>query len=256
MDDRMGTFIVLRPAASVPSIQFPASCGTNDVLVWPADLDGWTWDGQDPDALLSADERARAARFVFEKDRRRFVTGRAVLRTLLGLCLDRPAAGISFRYGAQGKPMLADGDFRFNASASAGKALLAVSPRRRVGVDIERVRDIDELEAVASRVLSTAEREWLCGRRSDETKNGFFRCWTRKEAVVKAAGAGLTMPLDRIDVGPGHRGPVRISACAEPGESRSWIVGDIPVFPGFAAAVAAETAGDAREGLSLREEHV
>jgi 4'-phosphopantetheinyl transferase len=253
MDDFMGTFVVLRPAASVPSIEVPASCGGSDVLVWPADLDGWTWDGQEPDGLLSADERARAARFVFEKDRRRFVTGRAVLRTLLGRCLGRPAAGLTFRYGPQGKPMIADADLWFNVSASAGKALSAVS--RRVGVDIERIRDIEEMDAVASRVLSAAEREWLRGRRAAERKSGFFRCWTRKEAVVKGLGAGLSMPLDRFDVGPGRRGLVRISASGAPGERRHWIVRDIPVFPGFAAAAAAETSGVGPEALSsLREE--
>ncbi len=250
----MGDFVIFRPAASVRSIAFPASWGGNEVLVWPADLDAWTWDGQEPDALLSADERTRAARFVFDTDRRRFVTGRAVLRTLLGRCVGRPAQGLSFRYGPQGKPVLADGDLWFNASASAGKALYAASASRRVGADIERVRDLADMEAVAGRVFSVAEREWINGRRAAERKNGFFRCWARKEAVVKGSGAGLSMPLDRFNVRPDRRGPVRVGAAAASGENGHWIVRDIAAFPGFAAAVAAEAPGVTCEALGLGEE--
>lgn len=256
MADGMGTFAILPPASSVPSLVIPSSWRADEVMVWPADLDGWTWDGQEPeagpDALLSADERARADRFVFEKDRHRFATGRAVLRTLLGRCLGRRGAELSFRYGPQGKPMLADGDLCFNASASAGKAVYAVSTGRRVGVDIEQIRDAAERGGVAERTFSATERDWLCGRPAARRKDAFFMCWTRKEAVVKGLGAGLSIPLDHIDVGPGRRGLVRVSAAAPSGTSY-WIVRDIAVFPGFAAAVAAEAPGLRHETLSLKE---
>jgi 4'-phosphopantetheinyl transferase len=250
----MGAFVIFRPATSVPSIVFPASWRADQVWVWPADLDGWTWSGEDPDRLLSADERTRAARFVFEKDRRRFVTGRAVLRTLLGRCLGLPAAGLSFRYGPQGKPMLADRDLWFNASASAGRALYALSLTRRVGADIEQVRDVAELASVADRVFSATEREWLGSRSGARQRNAFFRCWTRKEAVIKGLGTGLSTPLDRFDVGPGRCGLVRVSTAAALGERSHWIVRDIAVFPGFAAAVAAEAPGVRPVTLGLREE--
>ena len=249
----MGTFVVLRAASSVRTLVLPASWRSDEVALWPADLDEWDWNGQEPGALLSTDERARAARFVFEKDRRRFVTGRAVLRTLLGRSLGRPAAGLSFRYGTQGKPMLADRDLWFNVSAAAGKALYAVSPGRRVGVDIERIRDIAEMEAVAERAFSMTEKDWLRARPAARRRSAFFRCWTRKEAVVKGLGAGFSMPPDRFDVGPGRSGLVRVTV-ASPGEIGHWIVRDIAAFPGYAAAAAAEAPGVRQEALSVIEE--
>ena len=170
--------------------------------------DVWTWSldqarvaDQVADGLISKDERERADRFVKPDDRRRYVAGRAGLRRVLCTYLDCHPSNLSFTYNDWGKPELsADGRLRlhFNLSHTEGQALLGVCKEAPIGVDIEKIRPLQE--DVASHFFTAREcADLACLPQTDQLE-GFYRCWTRKEAFVKAHGAGLSLPLDSFDV--------------------------------------------------------
>jgi 4'-phosphopantetheinyl transferase len=154
------------------------------------------------DQLLSPDELARAHRFHFDRDRRRYIACRAILRTILARYLNCQPADLAFVYGPQGKPALAatcDGSgLSFNASHSHDLALYAVARGRRVGVDVEHLREIREARDIARRYFTPAEAERLDATHRPAAE--FLRLWTRKEAVIKAVGVGLSMPLNCFDL--------------------------------------------------------
>lgn len=167
--------------------------GRDVVEIWQARLDG------QPDevmaayrACLSADEEQRAGAFYFERDRRRFVAGRAVLRHLLGAYTRRPPGEIRLRYGGSGKPALAEtGDVFFNLAHSEGLALYAFTRVGEVGIDLERIRDLPEWPQIAASCFSHPEQERLAVTPAPQRRDEFFRAWTRQEALLKATGVGL-----------------------------------------------------------------
>ncbi len=152
--------------------------------------------------ILSAEETDRARRFVFPRDRDRYVRAHSVMRTLLGGYAGTPPAEIRFSCNAYGKPEIESGQnprqLRFNLSHSAGMAVLAVSNRYELGVDLEMVRPIDH--DIAEHHFSRHELLTLRGLPQETWLDGFYRCWTSKEAVLKGEGVGLNLPLDAFDV--------------------------------------------------------
>ncbi len=159
---------------------------------------------------LSADERARAARFAFDRDRRRFVVGRGAVRSILASYVGAKPAEIRFTYGPHGKPFLADSPpknaLQFNASGSQELAVCAVTLGREVGIDIEACRPIED-EAFVEQCLAPDERQAYATLSPEEKSASFFRLWTRKEAYLKGAGAGLSRPLSSFEVSflPGEK---------------------------------------------------
>jgi 4'-phosphopantetheinyl transferase len=191
-------------------------------------------------ALLSDDEAARVARFRFPEHRAAWVVARATLRRVLGAYVRRPPASLRFGAGSHGKPLLAGGP-HFNLSHSGNVALIAVGGARRVGVDVEQVREIEH-DRLAGRFFSPAENEQLAALSQAERHGAFFACWTRKEAVVKAQGVGLSLDLDAFDVSV--TGPARLLATRpDSAEAHRWSLADVDAGPGYAAAVAAEGDG-------------
>ncbi len=193
--------------------------------------------------LLSPDERARASRFHFEKDARRFTVARASLRAILAGYALSPARDLQFPYSQQGKPGLADNarDIRFNLSHSGELALLAVAPGREVGVDVEAIRKDVETDKLAERFFSARERESLRGLAPEKRIPAFFRCWTCKEAFLKAQGVGLSGGLGSFDVEVDPEQPARlVSTRPNPDEAQRWCLHDIDTPPEYAAAVAVE----------------
>jgi len=184
--------------------------GDDEVHVWRIALD--RGDGDSLRARLSSDELARAARFHFERDRTRFLVARAALREILAHYLGASPAEIAFVYGDHGKPALAPphGDLRFNLSHSHGLALCAVTRGREVGVDVERIRELDDLEDLARSVFSARELAALHRLPEPGLLAGFFTGWTRKEAFIKALGEGLSHPLKRFDVSLEPGRPARL----------------------------------------------
>ena len=153
-------------------------------------------------ALLSADESERAQGMA-SAPQHRFVAARALLRRLLAAYLGTDPGGIEFAYGRKGKPHLAgqhaDTRLRFNVSHSGDWALVAIgmSP---LGIDLERLRPVRDIEALAARFFAPRERLTLHTLPASEKQGGFFACWTRKEAYVKALGEGLVRSLKNFEV--------------------------------------------------------
>ena len=172
----------------------------NEIHVWRAFLDDER--ASDHHAILSEDERARASRFVFPRDRNHFVASRGILRSLIGRYLQRPAETIDFSYNPQGKPRLRDTGIpiRFNLSHSHGIALYAFSTHRELGIDVEAIRSEFTGEQIAERFFSLKELAELRSVPPEKRHEAFFLCWTRKEAYVKARGGGLGISLDSFEV--------------------------------------------------------
>ncbi len=217
-----------------------------EVHVWRAPLD------QPEDRLealrrtLAPDERQRAERFHFDRDRRHFVAARGLLRTLLGRYLGRGPETLQFAYNPQGKPMLVgdNGTLRFNLAHSHGLALFAVSRGRELGVDLERIRPEFAGEPVAQRFFSPREVAALRALSDERRHEAFFVCWTRKEAYLKATGKGLTLPLDCFDVSllPGE--PAALLATRhDPAEVGRWSLRALAPARGYAGALVVEGTG-------------
>lgn len=224
------------------------------------DIDLWLWSLDQPDLLpalsrlLSADEQARASRFVRPGDTERFVVGRGKMRDILANYTGSSADALSFSYGPQDKPDLHDGP-AFNLSHSDGWAALVVAPNAsgniQLGVDIEAERAVED--GVAARFFSANEYATLCALPTRDWKGGFYRCWTRKEAVIKAAGSGLSTPLDSFDVilAPGDPARItRVSGDLAPIED--WSLTHLDLAPRFVGAIAAVTEGK-KIRLSVKE---
>ena len=195
-------------------------------------------------SLLSVDEGQRADKFRFENGRNEYTITRGVLRTLLGFYLDAEPGRPRFRYSDHGKPSL-DGEFQerleFNVSHSGGMAIVAIAHQRRIGVDIERVQLDFEHERIAERFFSEHERVQLSGVAKQDLPIAFFRCWTRKEAFIKALGEGLSHPLSQFDVELRADQPVRlVGTRPDPIEASMWNLLDVPVPPLYVAALAME----------------
>jgi 4'-phosphopantetheinyl transferase len=213
---------------------------SGDAAIWLADLDEADA-GDSAQALLSEDEHVRARRFVFDIHRRRFVACRAWLRTLLGERLGRPAASLRFDYGPVGKPSLAGGEaLRFNVSHSDRYALVGMADDVEIGVDVERLRPLSDLDALAERVFSAAERAALARVPADRKIEAFFAGWTRKEAYIKARGEGIGL-LGAIEVAlsPGET-PRLIRVAGQPDELQRWSLEALSPVQGFAGAVCLE----------------
>jgi len=209
-------------------------------VIWLADLDAAD-SGDDALGILSEDERARAGRFVFDVHRRRFIVCRAWLRARLAERLGCGAASLRFEYGPVGKPALAGGEpLRFNVSHSDRYALLAMAEGAEIGVDIERLRPLSDMNALAERVFSAAERAALAAVAADRREEAFFAGWTRKEAYLKARGEGIGL-LGAIEVAltPGEV-PRLIRVAGQPDELQRWSLEALSPVPGFAAAVCME----------------
>jgi 4'-phosphopantetheinyl transferase len=192
--------------------------------------------------ILSDDERARAARFHFLRDRQYFMATRAVLRMILASYAASDPQKVVFGYSAKDKPFLSGGhagsDIEFNVSHSGDVALLAFARGRELGVDVEKVREDFEHETIARRFFSEEEQRQLAVLASAERYAGFFRCWTRKEAYIKAQGIGLSLPLHQFDVSlkPGDVNAL-LATRPDRSEAARWSLRELPAPDGYVAAL-------------------
>jgi 4'-phosphopantetheinyl transferase len=186
-------------------------------------------------ACLSSEERKRADSFRRPLDRRRFLAARGWLRHLLASQLGCVPGDVPKVTGDRGKPRLACSDLFFNASWTASIALYATSWRMDVGVDIEAIRTIADVDGIVARFMSPAEQRALASLPPAHRLAAFFQCWTRKEAYVKGIGTGLGFPLPDLDVWDGGRRQATVSG---------WSIHQVDVAPGFAAAVAGTGPGE------------
>jgi 4'-phosphopantetheinyl transferase len=198
-----------QPPAELPALE-------TSVHVWIVRLDDASVDLERGRELLSPDERERAARFIFERDRRRYLVAHTALHDILSRYLAIEPAHLSFALGTNGKPKLpqalAPSGIEFNLSHSNEMALLAVTHGHEVGVDIEHVREKFEFQDVAERFFTAKEVAAMRGLPATLQRQAFFKCWTSKEAFLKAKGTGLSGALDEVEISLGSDEQVRISA--------------------------------------------
>jgi 4'-phosphopantetheinyl transferase len=209
-DDRQVSVIWSAPPATL-------QLSVNDIAVWRADLECDPTALKKYEATLSLDERMRAHRFHFVRDRNRFIVGRGILRMLLGAYVNRDAGELEFDYGVRGKPSLLKKlnapAITFNLSHSQGRAVYAFGVQRQLGIDLESIRADIAIDEIAKRHFSRNEKEALLALPPHMRSPGFFLCWTRKEAYIKARGEGLQIPLDSFDV------------CLTPGQPSAFLRG-------------------------------
>ena len=189
------------------------------------------------EGLLSPDEKERAARFRFEHLRHSFVIARGVLRVLLGGYLGISPASVQFVYNLKGKPTLpAPAFLEFNASHAGGLAVFAFTTACEVGVDVEQIRPLTDMQDIANRFFCPGEAAELLSLNESQREHAFFLCWTRKEAYIKAIGEGLSAPLDsfRVNIEPGA--PARFVEL--PLDAGAWTLHDLQLASDYAAALA------------------
>jgi 4'-phosphopantetheinyl transferase len=186
-----------------------------------------------PSGLLSHDEIARAARFRFETHRNAFIACRSILREILAGYLRSDPRSIEFTYNQYGKPLLPN--LFFNLSHSADTAVLAVSRSREVGIDIERIDPNFAAGQIPEHFFSAGEVAALRALPPNEQTDAFFRCWTQKEAYVKAVGLGLSISLASFEVtlAPGH--PARFLRGGD-----GWEIEFLTPCRGYVAALVAK----------------
>jgi 4'-phosphopantetheinyl transferase len=193
---------------------------------------------------LSEDERLRAARFHFALDRQHFIAGRAWLRRVIAAYLLKAPEQLTFVYSEKSKPSLGGAEFEsglnFNVSHSGGIALFGFTLGRKIGVDIEHIRHDFETAAIAARFFSLREQEQLAALPLEQRHEAFFRCWTRKEAYIKATGDGLSLPLSQFDVSisPGDQDAL-LATRPDQLEAKQWSLRSIQVGSGYCGALCA-----------------
>ena len=216
---------------------------SNAVHVWRASLHVSASELRTFEDTLAVDERTRAERFYFQKHREHFIAGRGLLRNILSRYLDKEPDQLRFRYNSYGKPDLTEETgmegLCFNLSHSHGIVLYAVTRGREIGVDIEYFRPDVETEKLAERFFSPREAAVLRALPQHLRKEGFFNCWTRKEAYIKAEGKGMAIPLSAFDVSltPGEPATL-LRTESQPQETSRWSLQALNPEPGYAAALA------------------
>ena len=228
-----------------PTAHAPQPLAPDSVQVWAWLLDPSSGDLANVElaahtALLDEEESGRFHRFHFDRDRSHFAISHANMRRILGAHLGQTPESLRFISNHYGKPELAGrtaGDglskpLRFNLSHSRSVGLLALASGIEVGVDVEDVRPIEP--GVARSTFSAAELADLSRLDGDAWLRGFYHCWTRKEAIVKAEGVGLSLPLAAFDVSLVPGAPAQLLGMRSPLALRHpWKLHDLPLFPGL-----------------------
>jgi 4'-phosphopantetheinyl transferase len=193
---------------------------------------------------LTEEERTRADRFHFPQDRARFTLGRGALRKLL--MRYSATTEISLAANEYGKPHLLQpaGSLQFNVAHSGDLVLLGFTRGRAIGVDVEKFRPDFATADVAQRFFAPDEAMFLAALPQPERVHGFFNCWTRKEAYIKARGMGLSLPLSSFSVAFGSReSPALLRVEGDPSAPQRWMIRNLPTTDGYAAATAFEGRG-------------
>jgi 4'-phosphopantetheinyl transferase len=208
----------------------PTRLAPDIVDLWVTDFDTESGHRARRLAATTDAERERAARFYRPEDGERYLFAHGTLRLVLADYLRCDPLALRFGVDANGKPLLEAADIQFNLSHSGALALIAVAWSRQVGVDVEQLRPMPDLESVAARVCTPGELATLAGLAQAQRERAFFAMWTRKEALAKATGEGIG-------------GVFRDARQAGMVSHVKWTLADVNDLPGYAACVAAEGAG-------------
>ncbi len=245
--ERMKVTIEWPPPPSSLSIQ------RGEVHVWAWDYEYSTDELSRHIAILSPDEHSRMQRFRFERDRVQYAVCHSILRILLGRYLGLSTSSISFVKNEFDKPRLAPNlvasELAFNLSHTTRVGVLAIASGLSVGVDIEEVRPVQP--GTVEQYFSAHEQASLARLKDSEWLEGFYNCWTRKEAILKAEGTGLNVRLDAFDVS--LRPEVKAEVlCVRPdaGFTSSWHLVELRPASGFVGALATDASTPTKIQLS------
>jgi len=226
------------PTTERPELQSDA------VHIWRATLAVDAATLQSLGETLSDDERARAERFVFQEHQDRYIAAHGILRNLLGRYLRRAPQTIEFAHGVRGKPAISGANSRhplcFNLSHSHALAVIGIGSKREIGLDVERMRPEFAGEEIAKRYFSAKEIAELSRLPAELQTEGFFLCWTRKEAYIKATGDGLYIPLESFDVSLTPGKPATLGSVDASRWSIESFNPSLISDPNYAAAVVAQ----------------
>lgn len=239
-----------RPIASLDGCAGRLATLGHGVDVWQVVLSAWAPREHDCLSLLDADERQRYHRFHFPIDRRRFAVAHGVVRLILASYCGLGPRQLRFAPGDSGKPHLIAGAapmLEFNLSHSGDLILLAVSELSPVGVDVEQWSPDLEFGDLARQCFSPWERDVLGALDRAIQPEAFFNCWSRKEAYLKATGAGVTGGLDHFDVSlvPGDA-PRLIADRRDPTAAVRWSLEALPLGRGYSGALVSSSQGSSR----------
>lgn len=202
--------------------------------------------------LLSEDEQSRANRFYFLKDKNRFIVARGMLRKILSFYLGTKPNTFQFQYSQYGKPSLhpnlneqisplKSSEIKFNVSHSNAIALFGITKYRQIGIDVEYTKPLPDTDKVAERFFSFQENLKYQQLPKEQKLTGFYHCWTRKEAFIKAIGEGLSYPLDQFEVSflPNEKPSIKhIKNDQVQGEA--WSLKALEPYPEYIGAIAVE----------------
>jgi len=215
----------------------------SDIHVWCASLNVSPQDLSYYSSLLSQDEVERAGRFCFERDRSHYIAGRGLLRSILGSYLKTDPAQIEFVYGQFGKPALKTGQgdktLEFNVSHSKDLAVYAFNWNHQLGVDVEYIKPMPDMDDFSERYYSPRETAFLNSLPGAQKEAAFFKLWTSKEAFLKANGSGLTEPLNEVEVSMETDGTLELISIGKvKGQTENWHLEIFNPVPGYQAALA------------------
>ena len=245
----------LHPAlAYLPEIDAPLQPG--DIDLWQLRVSHWTAQLEVLRPLLGEAELSRAARYRMQDTSQRFTIGRAALRLILSAYQGTPFSGLEFLEGGCGKPELAapgDPPLHFNLSHSADLILIAISLGAPVGIDVQLIDESVDWRALTRKVCTDAECAVLESLAEADARDRFFRAWCRKEAYVKAIGAGFFQPLSGCEVALAPDEPPRfLDLPGGRAEIARWSLYDLSSAPGYAAALVASPGARLRDSRELR----
>jgi len=256
----------LNPLAEI--IQWPPRSqapplAANEIHVWAATLSVAPGILEKYATTLAPDEIARANKFKFDKHRNRFIAGRGALRAMLGQYLNAEPTALRFAYSPNGKPQLTEGfagsGIHFNLAHTEDLAVMAVTRIGAIGADVEAVRPMKNVEELVARFFSPRENELFQKVSADQKPGAFFDLWTRKEALLKATGEGITRSLSLVEVSflPGE--PARLLAISgSAAKAAQWCLRELSPAAGFTGAIAIDLGisnikgGDADETPAAR----
>ncbi len=231
------------PTLSESSLPREMRVAPNCVDIWTVPLQADRQIIEHLRTLLAPDERERALRFHAEKHQHSFVAGRGLLRTILSRYVPARPESLAFHYGIKGKPYLQDhSGLHFNLAHSGDRAVYAVASDD-LGVDIELIKPVRDSQKISKRFFSQREADELSALGPDQQIAGFFACWTRKEAYIKATGEGLAAGLNKFYAGADpsdSEGGIHID---QDGRPPQWYFKDLRVGDQYAGAVVTRFAG-------------
>ena len=232
----------MRPSPVLPLLK-------NDVHVWRLNLDATPSRMRQLTKILSADERKKAERFRFDRHQRRYIVSHAILRIILGrFYLDIEPHKLEFGRGDYGKPHVAnrfpERKLCFNIASSNELAMYAVTRNDEIGIDVEFERELSDAAEIAAHYFSSGEIAALQSLPAETRQKGFYNCWTRKEAFIKAIGQGLSFPLNNFEVSLAPEESARIiSIEGDPVKTKQWTLVSLEPAQGYIAALAVRKPG-------------